>query len=920
MDSETTATATATTTPRKSGSRKRKVKESSENADGESINAGAVSNLPNGNPPDGNTSVEDHPTATAKSSKEVEDLVSTHPLLRDETKGMNPTPLLTGHARGRHTVHEGALCLPREALEIMSKVPIDSCKKWLPPSSNKSNSKQLAQEKKGTVDDAHRMDLPPLDSVKRPSMDVETHKSVLVTEIFLNRVLVPQADGTQVYEYKTDMRKTELPVKADIPPERIRGGGGGEAPEGQGRSNVPVINTLGNPSSTNTTGSARSTQQQHHGQNEMHVQQQQSQQQTQQQQQQQPPDSMHNMDERQQIQQHQYQLQQIHQQHVQMRQQQLQQHQEELRRQHEQSVQQMKNDPQMLFQQQQEEQQRKMLQQQQQQQQEQQRKIMQEQQRKIMQQQQEEQQRKLMQQQQEEQQRRMLQQQKEEQQRKLIQQQEEQLRKQQQEHKARQEQLRQQQQQLQLQQEHQRIMSQQQHLKPPPTSVAADFSVPAPVGASMSGTSSVVARDSSSVSAPSGVASGEVSSSGQVHMLQQHVGMVQPSVKSGDEKQMISSVHAASVASSSSSHTPSSAVPGASSKSTTQVKKQPPIVVGLKQQPEAQWEQHVPGPNDEMGVDPATKAPKPDWYKADSVCHLEQTLLPEWFDESAAHRTPNNYRKARETMIKISAKLGTRYLTATMARRSIPGDAGSLIRLHEFLCSHGLINEDSINDSAPTPHALQTKKSNIQWPQARKRALLQAVLEQSRKRQKEGEEGVGFVPIIDWDSVADQVGGGAIPTECENEFLRLKIPETPREGSITPETTSGETETKDSERIKTESDTSESKLTDLLDTCEPKLVHAVTEAALANTTNLGEAQIAALGGLALSQNIKEALSQEGVVARLLSEVVDLRMKKLENRMTLMDDMEGLLEAERVALELERRDLYTTRCRHWFGGS
>ena len=34
---------------------------------------------------------------------------------------------------------------------------------------------------------------------------------------------------------------------------------------------------------------------------------------------------------------------------------------------------------------------------------------------------------------------------------------------------------------------------------------------------------------------------------------------------------------------------------------------------------------------------------------------------------------------------------------------------------------------------------------------------------------------------------------------------------------------------------------------------------------------------------------------------------------------MMDDVEGILEAERVALEMERRDLYTARCRHWFGG-
>jgi SWI/SNF related-matrix-associated actin-dependent regulator of chromatin subfamily C len=48
--------------------------------------------------------------------------------------------------------------------------------------------------------------------------------------------------------------------------------------------------------------------------------------------------------------------------------------------------------------------------------------------------------------------------------------------------------------------------------------------------------------------------------------------------------------------------------------------------------------------------------------------------------------------------------------------------------------------------------------------------------------------------------------------------------------------------------------------------------------------------------------------------------VNQRMEKLENRMALLDDIEGIIEAEKVALELERRDLYTARCRHWFGGA
>jgi SWI/SNF related-matrix-associated actin-dependent regulator of chromatin subfamily C len=82
---------------------------------------------------------------------------------------------------------------------------------------------------------------------------------------------------------------------------------------------------------------------------------------------------------------------------------------------------------------------------------------------------------------------------------------------------------------------------------------------------------------------------------------------------------------------------------------------------------------------------------------------------------------------------------------------------------------------------------------------------------------------------------------------------------------------------------------------------------------------LKRAQAAGRAGLVLSQAVDVARSKEESVAHLLSELVDLRMKKLENRLALLDDVEGMLEAERVALELERRDLYTARCRHWFGG-
>jgi SWI/SNF related-matrix-associated actin-dependent regulator of chromatin subfamily C len=100
---------------------------------------------------------------------------------------------------------------------------------------------------------------------------------------------------------------------------------------------------------------------------------------------------------------------------------------------------------------------------------------------------------------------------------------------------------------------------------------------------------------------------------------------------------------------------------------------------------------------------------------------------------------------------------------------------------------------------------------------------------------------------------------------------------------------------------------------------DPSVVQAVVAAATQHTTSLPEAQKAALAGLHLSEVAQQAQTAQGALAHVVSHVVELRMQKLEARLALLDDVEGLLEAERVALELERRDLYTARCRHWFGG-
>lgn len=360
-----------------------------------------------------------------------------------------------------------------------------------------------------------------------------------------------------------------------------------------------------------------------------------------------------------------------------------------------------------------------------------------------------------------------------------------------------------------------------------------------------------------------------------------------------------------------------------------------PQVVGLKKRPAPQWEQHTPGANDEMQVDPANKTPPPEWYKADAVSDLEYSLLPEWFDGSAPHRTTQSYLKARETMIQMSDTLGNRYITSTMVRRCIPGDAGSLMRLHACLSSYALINDDAMNDSAPTPLVLQKPselKGPAAWNETLRDDLMEAVVEQqSSKRPKLDPNSMdtdstasssSFLPL-NWDAVAAKVGHGTTPNDCEREFLALPLDEdikngAPREGSITPDGEPRDTDKTTTSKL-TKLEIQQEIFQELVAKSDPSVIHAVTEASLKATDKLADAQKAGIYGLVAGQAAQEARSHEDSVARVLSEIVDLRMKKLENRMSLMDDIEGMLEAERIALELERRDLYTARCRTWFGG-
>lgn len=375
----------------------------------------------------------------------------------------------------------------------------------------------------------------------------------------------------------------------------------------------------------------------------------------------------------------------------------------------------------------------------------------------------------------------------------------------------------------------------------------------------------------------------------------------------------------------------------------TEEKKEIPAAQALPQKPDAEWEQHKPGSNDD-GLTPKDQLPeRPDWYDEESISDMERSMLPEWFDSSSLHRTPESYLETREKIIKMSDTIANRNVTNAMIRRVVVGDAGSLQRLRTFLVNWGVINEDAVNDTTPTPSGLRPNlKRPKQFSEDMRGDLITAVVEQAKRRKLDqdgdGDETMGvesssssFIPI-DWDEIADQVGHGASAEECQQNFLMESIPKeepsSTTERPITPDATQESSKPSvDQKTTGSSSSSSEGKgvtekdlVQRMVAQSSPSVLKAMVDAAMKATGgNLIESQAASLVGLQLSSTIEEARGHEVDLAARLSKLVDARMEKLENRMAMMDDVESILEAEKVALELERRDLYTARCRHWFGG-
>ena len=178
------------------------------------------------------------------------------------------------------------------------------------------------------------------------------------------------------------------------------------------------------------------------------------------------------------------------------------------------------------------------------------------------------------------------------------------------------------------------------------------------------------------------------------------------------------------------------------------------------------------------------------------------------------------------------------------------------------------------------------------------------------------------------------MGGGITASDCQHRFLSISFSDNflraetekggkEHDGIHVNADSSGANKNEeimdDNNYSKLSKEITEKLVQSLTKNVSPVVVAATVNAALKSSGgNINQSQKASLSGAIACQAALNAREQENTMNQLLMEILDQKMEKLENRLALLDDMESLFEAERVALELERRDLYTTRCRQWFG--
>lgn len=101
------------------------------------------------------------------------------------------------------------------------------------------------------------------------------------------------------------------------------------------------------------------------------------------------------------------------------------------------------------------------------------------------------------------------------------------------------------------------------------------------------------------------------------------------------------------------------------------------------------------------------------WFNPTGIHQIEVDSLPEFFNKKYPSKTPQIYMTYRNYIIKLYRDNPTGYLTATSCRKTLPGDACAIIRLHAFLEHWGLINFQVEKPVHPSGVSYQRPKKRL---------------------------------------------------------------------------------------------------------------------------------------------------------------------------------------------------------------
>lgn len=197
------------------------------------------------------------------------------------------------------------------------------------------------------------------------------------------------------------------------------------------------------------------------------------------------------------------------------------------------------------------------------------------------------------------------------------------------------------------------------------------------------------------------------------------------------------------------------------------------------------------------------------WFRIGAVNEIEEKSLPEFFNGFHRNKTPQMYVRYRDFMVSTYRLNPNEYLSVTVCRRNLAGDAATVMRVHRFLTKWGLINYQVDAESRPnyvappttgeyqvdydTPRGLfpfESYKPPLELPDMRKLKRSEPNEQISQlKRPKlamadpgkgwsEDEVGKLLSGIekfkSDWTKVAKHVGNHT-PEQCIIRFLQLPI-------------------------------------------------------------------------------------------------------------------------------------------------